>query len=93
VARAFPLAGFCGVPATARALSVNLTVTSPTAAGNLRAYPAGGAAPLASSINYSAGQTRANSGAFSLSASGLAVRADQAGGTVHLILDVNGYFQ
>ena len=70
-----------------------MTVTGPTAAGNLVIFPAGGAVPLASSVNYSPGQTRANSGVFSLGASGLAVRANQAGGTVHLILDVNGYFQ
>jgi hypothetical protein len=93
VVRTFGLATFCGIPSTARALSLNVTITGPTGAGNLRVFPGGGAVPLASSINYAPGQTRANSGTFAVNTSGqLAVRADGAG-TVHLILDVNGYYQ
>ena len=60
-ARVFPFAGQCGIPSTARAVSLNLTVTEATQAGNLRLYLAGAAAlPLASSINFAVGQTRAN---------------------------------
>jgi hypothetical protein len=50
--RAFPLFEQCGIPATARAVSVNLAVTQPTVAGNLRPYPAGTPPPTISSINY-----------------------------------------
>ena len=72
----------------------NVTVTSATVAGNLRVYPPDAAMPGASTINYRSGQTRANSGIFKLSATGqLAVRVDQASGTVHLMLDVNGYIE
>jgi hypothetical protein len=39
--RTFTLAGQCGIPVTARAVSVNVAVTAPSAAGNLRLYPAG----------------------------------------------------
>jgi uncharacterized repeat protein (TIGR01451 family) len=91
--RPFDLAGHCGIPATAKAVSLNVTVTGPTSAGNLRLYPAGLSAPLVSTINWAAGQTRANNAVAALSSNGLAVRCDQASGTVHLILDVNGYFQ
>ncbi len=92
--RSFTLAGSCGIPATAKAVSLNVTVTQPTGAGDLRLYPAGQSAPLVSTINWVAGQTRANNGVATLSAlGGLAVQCDQASGTVHLILDVNGYFQ
>jgi uncharacterized repeat protein (TIGR01451 family) len=92
--RVFPLFGRCGIPTTARALSVNLTATQPTAQGNLRLYPAGTSLPLASSINYVAGQTRANNAIAPLNGLGeLAVRCSQASGTAHLILDVNGYFE
>jgi hypothetical protein len=92
--RSFTLAGSCGVPATAKAVSLNVTVTQPTGAGDLRLYPAGQSAPLVSTINWVGGQTRANNGVAALSAAGgLAVQCDQASGTVHLILDVNGYFQ
>jgi hypothetical protein len=62
--------------------------------GDLRLYPAGTPRPGVSTINYQAGQTRANSLAISLGSAGdLAVRCDQASGTVHLILDVYGYFE
>ena len=72
---------------------MNVTVTQPTAAGFLTLYP-GPALPLVSSINYSAGQTRANNAVVGLSVSGqLAIRCGQASGTTHAILDVTGYFE
>jgi hypothetical protein len=47
-----------------------------------------------SSINYVAGQTRANNAIASLNGLGeLAIRCSQASGTAHFILDVNGYFE
>ena len=39
--RVFPIAGFCDVPATAWAVSLNATVTQPTATGNVRLFPGG----------------------------------------------------
>jgi uncharacterized repeat protein (TIGR01451 family) len=92
--RTFTLAGQCGVPAGARAVSLNVTVAGPTAAGDLRLFAGGTTAPAATTINYRAGQTRANNAIPALGATGiLAVLCDQASGSVHLILDVNGYFQ
>jgi hypothetical protein len=92
--RAFTLADRCGIPTSANAVAVNLTVTRPTAPGNLRLYPADQAVPLASSLNYVAGQTRANNAIVGLSPSGaLAVRCAQASGTAHVVLDVTGYFE
>jgi hypothetical protein len=84
----------CGIPLTARSVSVNITVTGPTAAGDLRIHPGGTPLPPASAINYRAGQTRANNAVLPLSRFGeLAVYTSQASGTVHVIIDVNGYFQ
>jgi chitinase len=92
--RAFALTGRCGIPASARAVTLNLTVTGPTAAGNLRLYPANQAVPSTSTLNYSSGQTRANNAIVGLSPSGaLGVRCAQAAGTAHVILDVTGYFE
>ena len=92
--RTVTLAGQCGIPASAQAVTVNVAVTQPTAAGNLRLYAAGTTAPSASSLNYSAGQTRANNAVIGLGASGqIAIRCTQASGTVHAILDVTGYFE
>jgi hypothetical protein len=94
VARTFPIAGACSVPSTAWAVSVNVTVTQPTAGGNVRFYPGGTPAPLTSTLNYAAGVTRANDAVAALGTAGdLTVLASQASGSVHLILDVNGYFE
>jgi hypothetical protein len=95
--RSFALAGRCGIPAGARALSVNVTVTAPTQAGFVRAWPGGLTAPTTSLINFSAGQVRANNAILPLAADGQGTVTVQAGlaaaGSVQLILDVNGYFQ
>jgi hypothetical protein len=92
--RTFTLAGRCGISATAGAISVNIAVTTSSTVGNLRLYPAGTALPIASSINYAAGQTRANNAIVSLSTAGaLTVHCAQASGTIHFILDVTGYFE
>lgn len=92
--RTFTLPGACGIPATAKALSVNLTVTQPTGQGDLRVYPGGLPLPNVSSINYRAGRTRANNGTLLLGPGGsIGVRCVQASGTVHFLLDVNGYFE
>ena len=94
-ARLFGMAGVCGVPASARAVTANVTVTAPAAAGNLRFYPGDAGAPLASAINFRPGQTRANNAILRLSGDGAAAVfvANDAPATVHFILDVNGYFE
>jgi hypothetical protein len=58
--RTFTIAGQCGVPLTATAVAVNFTVTGATGGGFTTLYPAGTTRPLASTSNFSAGQTRAN---------------------------------
>ena len=92
--RIFVVAGTCGIPADAKAISLNIAVTQPTVAGNIRLHPGGTAVPLVSAINYKAGQTRSNNAVIPLSHLGeLAAYLDQVAGTAHLILDVNGYFK
>jgi hypothetical protein len=94
--RTFALTGMCGVPSSARALSVNVTVTQATAAGDLRLLPGDQTIlTVASTINYTPGQTRANNAIALLAVDGsgsLQVKTDSAG-SVHLIVDVNGYFK
>jgi uncharacterized repeat protein (TIGR01451 family) len=92
--RTVVVAGSCHIPPTARAVSLNLTVTQPSAQGNIRLFPAGAAVPTTSSINYRPGETRANNAVVALSASGgLSALCSQASGSSHMILDVNGYFE
>ena len=85
----------CGIPSGATSVSANVTVTQPTGPGYLTVYPADGTLPVASSINFKAGQTRANNAILNLSGDGTG-RVNffnGAAGTVQVILDVNGYFQ
>jgi outer membrane protein assembly factor BamB len=92
--RAFLAAGQCGIPPAAKAVSVNVTVTQPSASGDLRLYAGSGPLPAASALNYRGGQTRANNTVVALGAAGdFAMHCDQVAGTVQVIVDVNGYFQ
>jgi hypothetical protein len=92
--RVFPVTSNCGIPSTAKAISVNVTITGPTAAGDLRLYAAGGVLPVSTIISYSSGQTRADEMLAPIGNSGgVAVHCDQTSGNVQFILDVNGYFQ
>jgi hypothetical protein len=98
VERLFTLVGgTCGVPATARSLSVNVTVTGPTGQGYVTVFPGNFTVPATSTLNFSAGQTRANNAVTALSTDGLgrvrALASVTGSGTVHLIIDVNGYFE
>lgn len=93
--RTFTIANVCAIPPTAKAVSVNATVTEPTAQGHLTLYPGGTGLPVASTINYRAGQTRANNAIVPLGTNGtVSVFCGlPAGNTTHFLLDVNGYFQ
>jgi hypothetical protein len=92
--RRFTLAGQCGIPSSARTVSVNVTVSQATAAGHLRLFPGGAPLPAASTVNYRAGETRANNAILVLGTAGdVAVYVGQSSGTVHLMLDVNGFFE
>jgi len=52
--------GSFGVPASATAVVLNVTAVNPTAQGFITAYPTGAALPVASNINYVAGEVVPN---------------------------------
>lgn len=92
--RAFLPLGSCELPATARALVLNVTVVGPSNAGHLTLYPTESSLPPTSTLNYSAGQIRANNAIVKLGPfGGFVVYCSQASGTVDLVIDVEGYFQ
>jgi hypothetical protein len=94
--RIITVTGRCGIPATARALAVNVTAANPGGLGDLRLYPGNAGAPNASVLNFGAGKTRANNAIVQLSSSGtgtLAIKNDAPAATVHVVLDVSGYFE
>lgn len=93
--REFLVGGNCGVPVSAKAIFANLTAVESTVDGSLTAYPADlPAAPLATSVAYTAGKTRAAASTIPLSPTGaMKVRCNQSSSTVHLIVDIQGYFE
>lgn len=94
VPRSFVIVGLCGVPVTASSIAVNATVTEGSSGGHLTFFPGEMSVPLTSTLNYSAGQTRANNAIIPLGASGdISVVTGQPTGAVHLIIDITGYFQ
>lgn len=94
--RTFSAAGRCGIPSTAAAFSINVTAVSPTAGGYLSLMPADQLQANIGTLSFSAGQSRANSALLMLSDTperSFAVFAGIPSGTVHVIVDVNGYFE
>jgi hypothetical protein len=96
----FEVQGICGIPVGAKAVTVNITAVSPTGQGHFRLFPSGLSLPTVSTLNFPAGS-------FALANGAIVPLADQAvepedlsvftrvvaSGTVHLVLDVTGYFQ
>jgi hypothetical protein len=86
--------GACGVPATAKAVAVNVTVTGAAAPGHIRLAPGNGLTE-SSAINFVPGVTRANNGVVLLAtdATGGVSATNRSTGAAHLVLDVSGYFE
>jgi hypothetical protein len=88
--RNFPLSGNCGIPATAQAYALNMTVVPQGTLGFLSAWPAGSPQPGSSTLNAPTGTITSN----------MAIVPAGTGGSIsvivtnstHLIIDVNGYF-
>jgi hypothetical protein len=97
VVRAIPFPGECGVPATARAVVVNVTAVVPGGTGRLTVYPGDIAAPDTSVVSFNGGQTRASAAVVGLAADGTGVLKIlpevSGGGSVDVIVDVSGYFE
>jgi acetyl esterase/lipase len=93
--RVFPVSGVCGIPPDATALSVNVTGVLPSTDGFITLFEPGAALPVTSTLNLRAGLIRSNNGIFHVLGhpSGLAVYAGIPGGTVDVVIDVNGYFK
>ena len=80
-----------GLPAGGvSAVALNLTVTQPTNVGYLTVYPTGQARPVASSVNFAAGQTVANAVVVKVGTGGR-VSIYNSSGTSHLVADVSGW--
>jgi len=92
--RVVAVAGACGVPAGAGAVSANVTIVA-SGSGWISLYPGDGTDPGTSNVSFSAGQVRAGAALLYLATdgSGDVGIANISSGVNHFILDVNGYFQ
>lgn len=92
--RTFPFINRCGIPANARAVVGNLTVTGPTAYGSLATFPGNAFDQGTTALNYQTGVVRANNVTLRLSTDGagtVGIRNNGAG-TTHVVVDVTGYY-
>jgi hypothetical protein len=80
-----------GAPADASAVVINVTVTNTNAASFLTAYPAGTPRPLASNLNWVAGQTVPNLVEVPIG-SGNQVTFYNSAGATDLVVDLEGYY-
>ena len=86
------VAGMGGVPPTGvSAVVLNVTVTDTSASSFLTVYPSGGVLPLASNLNWVAGQTVPNRVIVKVGAGGQVSIFNLAGST-DVVVDVNGWF-
>lgn len=81
--------GRAGIPPSASAVVLNVTVDQAQGSGFLTVYPTGEGRPLASNLNYVTGQTAPNAVIARLGAGGALCIYTQA--ATHLIVDVAGY--
>ena len=92
--RDFAMKGNCGVPTTAKAVSINIAVTGATNNSWLTVWPAGQAIPNTAAINFSPNDWALSNGAIvGVAAGSPDLSVQNAVGTVAVIIDVTGYFQ
>ncbi|MEW2588363.1 PKD domain-containing protein [Streptomyces virginiae] len=86
------IAGVGGVPKGATAVSLNATVTNPHEAGHLTVHPSGQATPTASNLNFTTGQTVANSVIVPVGPDGRIIVRNGSWQPADVVIDVNGYY-
>jgi len=95
VRRYFHITETCGIPQGAVAVAANVTAVGATREGDLRAVPPTFLDPRTSLMNFAAGQTRAGNAICRLGPHGdlMFMTGMDGPGTVHVLIDVVGYFQ
>jgi hypothetical protein len=91
VPRTFPVASSnCGIPASAEAYALNMTVVPNAPVGYLTTWPAGSPQPIVSTLNAPAGAVTSNAAIVPAGVNG-AITVYVTNPT-DLIIDINGYF-
>jgi hypothetical protein len=91
VPRTFPVpSSSCGIPASAQAYALNMTVVPTAPVGYLTTWPAGSSQPIVSTLNAPTGTVTSNAAIVPAGVNGaITVFATNA---TDLIIDINGYF-
>lgn len=90
----FQAAGLCGIPETARALAVNVTAVAPSASGDLLLFRSSTSFTEASSLSFVPGRDRASNTVVRLGDGSFDVVVfPELNVTVHLVVDVSGYYE
>jgi hypothetical protein len=84
--------GNCVIPSDAVAVSMNVTIVSPTAQSNLRVFPADVATPTASNLNWLPGQSPTPNKVDVQLSPGGKIKLYNHAGTVYVLADVVGYY-
>ena len=96
VAKTFQVTGGkSGVPAGAKAVTGNLTVTGQTSAGSLYLGPAATNSPKMATLDFPVGDNRADGVTMMLGSGGtlsFTLMASSSGQTAQVVFDVTGYF-
>jgi len=97
----FRVQGKCGVPVNADAVSLNVTVITPSTGGDLRLFPSNVGQPLVAVMTYNSGEPALANGAILplaqvggddiAMAIGMACGGNGCG-SVQVVMDVTGYF-
>ena len=85
-----PQLGGCGIPASAAAYSLNVTVAPTTTLGYLTIWPTGELQPTVSTMNSADGRIKANAAIVPAGTNGAV--SVYASDTTNVILDIDGYF-
>ena len=93
LARTFDAAGLCGIPDTAQAIAVNVTAVAPDGSGYLVLYRATTQVPGTSNLSFIPGTTRSSNAMVHLGGGAFTAIAHPESRSVHVVVDVSGYFE
>jgi hypothetical protein len=94
--RSFQMQGNCGVPVGAKAVTINVTIVTPSSTGFLTLWPSDGAQPTVSTLDWGTSDVALANGAIvplATNTPDLAAFMGGGTGTTDVLIDVTGYFQ
>ena len=92
--RDFQIRGVCGIPTTAKAVAMNVTIVNASTNSWLTVWPSGTSKPFVSTLNYDQNSGAVANGAIvGVSTNSQDLSVANANGICHVIIDITGYYQ